>query len=156
MWTGGSYAPTFELKFDNKEDNCFEDHPFQEITKNFQTVYAIQGKAEHPHHFKRLKSYHKDPAKRAKLHQYVHFEGEFKILYVIITSPDGPELGRQHRADVAQYEVDNCHNMKNPRAAVKNVIKHSERRYRICECLFWVPEMNPEYGPDSDLLQRRT
>ena len=50
MWTSSGYAPPFELKFPSKEDNCFEDHPFEEISKYFQVVYAIQSKAEHPHH----------------------------------------------------------------------------------------------------------
>ena len=72
MWTSMHYATKFELKFYSKEDNCFEDSPYQEVSKYFQMVYAIQGKAEHPHHYERLKGHNRNAAKRAKLHQYTH------------------------------------------------------------------------------------
>ena len=111
LWTSMHYATKFELKFYSKEDNCFEDNPYQEVSKYFQMVYAIQGKAEHPHHYERLKGHNRNAATRTKLHQYTHFEGEFKILYVIITSPDGPELGKQNRADIAEYAVGQSRNV---------------------------------------------
>ena len=140
MWTSMHYATKFDLKFYSKEDNCFEDNPYREVSKYFQMVYAIQGKAEHPHHYERLKGHNRNAAKRAKLHQYTHFEGEFKILYVIITSPDGPELGKQNRADISECEVGRSRNVKDPKVALKRVIKQCERRHRIDVCLFWVPE----------------
>ena len=35
------------------------------------------------------------------------FEGKFKILYLMIVSPGGPQLGRQNRHDIATWEVAN-------------------------------------------------
>ena len=72
MWTSMHYATKFELKFYSKEGNCFEDSPYQEVSKYFQMVYAIQGKAKHPHHFERLRGHNRNAAKRAKLHQSTH------------------------------------------------------------------------------------
>ena len=93
MWCSHHYAPTFELKFYSKEDNCFEDNPYQEVSKKFQLVYAIQGKAEYPHYVMRFKGNNRNAKKLARFHQFTHYENEFKILYVIITCPDGSELG---------------------------------------------------------------
>ena len=75
---------------------------------------------------------------------------------MIIVSPGGPELGRQSRHDIATWEVANNPSVKDVEEATHRVIHHSDRRSRMSECLFWVPNITAEFGPDLDMLSRRT
>ena len=59
---------------DIEEDDCFEEDPYQEVSKKFQLVYAFQGKAEYPHYVTRLKGHNKDAKKRARLHLFTHLQ----------------------------------------------------------------------------------
>ena len=77
---------------------------------------------------------------------------------MIIVRPGGPELGKANRHEIATWEVAN-----NPSIAVdkmqnatRNAIHNGDRRARMSECLFWVPTITEQYGPDLDLLSRRT
>ena len=144
-----------EFTFPCSESLTFEDEEVHEVSKKFQFILCIQGQAEHPHHYQQLKSSHKDPDKRHKLKQFTHLECEFKILYLMIVSPGGPELGRQNRHDIATWEVANNLNVRNVRESIYNAIHHGDRRSRLSEFLLWVPTIAEQYGPDLGLLSRR-
>ena len=88
----------------------------------------------------------------------VHWQGEFKILYVMIISPGGPEFGKTNRNDVASYQV--TQNPEIPEHKIPGCTRdrqhNGDRRGRMSECLFWTPAITPEGGPDLNLLTHRT